>query len=47
VKWEQSSTDVNDHDFRSAAKGIGIPYGIYDTQESRFPSAISRNFRSG
>src|SRR5260370_41051298 len=35
VKWEQSSTDVNDHDFRSAAKGIGIPYGIYDTQANR------------
>jgi hypothetical protein len=30
VKWEQSSTDVNDHDFRSASQGIGIPYGIYD-----------------
>jgi hypothetical protein len=35
VKWEQSSTQVNDHDFRSAAKGIGIPYGIYDTQANR------------
>ena len=35
VKWEQSSADVNDHDFRSAAKGIGIPYGIYDTQANR------------
>ena len=35
VKWEQSSTTVNDHDFRSSAKGIGIPYGIYDTQANR------------
>jgi hypothetical protein len=35
VKWEQSSTDVHDHDFRSTAKGIGIPYGIYDTQANR------------
>ena len=35
VKWEQSSTAVNDHDFRSAAKGIGIPYGIYDTHANR------------
>ena len=26
---------VNDHDFRSAAKGIAIPYGIYDTQANR------------
>jgi len=35
VKWEQSSTAVNDHDFRSAAQGIGIPYGIYDAQANR------------
>src|SRR5450755_564467 len=35
VKWEQTSTAVNDHDFRSAAQGIGIPYGIYDTQANR------------
>ena len=35
VKWEPSTTDVNDHDFRSTAKGIGIPYGIYDTQANR------------
>jgi hypothetical protein len=26
---------VNDHDFRTNAKGIGIPYGIYDTQANR------------
>ena len=35
VKWAQSYTEVNDHDFRSAAQGIGIPYGIYDTQANR------------
>jgi hypothetical protein len=35
VKGEQSSTPVNDHDFRTNAKGIGIPYGIYDTQANR------------
>jgi hypothetical protein len=35
VKWERASTAVNDHDFRSAAKGIAIPYGIYDTQANR------------
>jgi Rhodopirellula transposase DDE domain len=35
AKWEPSSTEVNDHDFRSAAKGIGIPYGVYDTQANR------------
>ena len=35
VKWEQSSTAVNDHDFRSDATGIGIPYGIFDDQANR------------
>ena len=35
VKWEQSSTDVNDHDFRSDASGIGIPFGIYDNQANQ------------
>jgi Rhodopirellula transposase DDE domain len=35
VKWERTCTAVNDHDFRSSAKGIGIPYGIYDTQANR------------
>ncbi len=35
VKWERSSTEVNDHDFRSDATGVGIPYGIYDDQANR------------
>jgi len=35
AKWERTSTKVNDHDFRSAATGIAIPYGIYDTQANR------------
>jgi hypothetical protein len=29
-RWDASSWPVNDHDFRSTARGIGIPYGIYD-----------------
>lgn len=28
--WAQEPTLVNDHDFRSDAKGIALPYGIYD-----------------
>ena len=28
--WEQEELLVNDHDFRSQAKGIAIPYGIYE-----------------
>jgi hypothetical protein len=35
VKWERDSTPVNDHDFRSLAAGIAIPYGIYDPQANR------------
>lgn len=27
ANWEQTATAVNDHDFRSAAKGIAIPFG--------------------
>ena len=30
--WQQKAVEVNDHDYRSLASGIGIPYGIYDTQ---------------
>ena len=28
--WGQQATPVNDHDFRSQADGIALPYGIYD-----------------
>jgi len=30
VVWSKSPLLVNDHDFRSTAKGMAIPYGIYD-----------------
>ena len=30
--WQREAIAVNDHDFRSMADGIAIPYGIYDTQ---------------
>ncbi len=33
--WARESNAVNDHDFRSMAKGIAIPYGIYDLQANR------------
>ena len=32
--WEQEAVEVNDHDYRSLASGVGIPYGIYDMQEN-------------
>jgi len=33
--WRQQAHRVNDHDFRSAAKGVAVPYGIYDIEANR------------
>ena len=33
--WDREPRLVNDHDFRSGALGIAIPYGLYDVQENR------------
>ncbi len=33
--WSQAPLLVQDHDFRSQAKGLAIPYGIYDLQANR------------
>ena len=33
--WAQKSDAVNDHDFRSMADGVAIPYGNYDLQSNR------------
>ena len=30
AKWDRSPELVNDHDFRSDAHGLAVPYGIYD-----------------
>lgn len=35
ANWQRVPVLVNDHDFRSDAKGIAIPYGIYDVQANR------------
>jgi len=35
VSWQKEPYRVNDHDFRSDAKGMAIPYGIFDTQTNR------------
>lgn len=32
VSWERKPYLVKDHDFRSDAEGMAVPYGIYDTQ---------------
>jgi len=33
--WSRQAIPVQDHDFRSQAKGLAIPYGIYDLQANR------------
>jgi len=33
-QWSREAIEVLDHDFPSDAKGVGIPYGIYDTQRN-------------
>ena len=35
AKWDRQPILVKDHDFRSEADGMAIPYGIYDTQANR------------
>ena len=35
AKWDREPLLVKDHDFRSEADGLAIPYGIYDTQANR------------
>jgi len=34
-RWEREPRRVFDHDFRTDAIGVAIPYGIYDVQENR------------
>src|SRR6266581_5077280 len=33
--WSREALPVNDHDFRSQAKGIAIPRGLFDSQANR------------
>ncbi len=35
ASWQAEPVLVNDHDFRSQAIGIAIPYGLYDLQANR------------
>jgi hypothetical protein len=35
VKWDRTPVRVHDHDFRSDAIGVAIPYGIYDLLANR------------
>lgn len=33
--WGRQPVDVNDHDFRSQAEGIAVPYGVYEVLLNR------------
>lgn len=35
TSWRRTPELVNDHDFRSEAEGIAIPYGVYDVRANR------------
>jgi len=35
ARWAREARPVYDHDFRSDARGIGIPYGLYDPVANR------------
>ena len=45
--WAQKSDAVNDHDFRSMADGVAIPYGIYDLQSNRGTVYVGTSYCSG
>ena len=44
--WARPSDAVNDHDFRSMAKGVAIPSGIYDLQCNRETRSLRRRANS-
>jgi len=44
TKWDREPVLVNDHDFRSNADGIAVPYGIYDVQSNRGTLFVSKSY---
>lgn len=44
--WTREPVRVNDHDFRSYAVGIAIPYGVYDTQDNSASVIIGTSFET-
>jgi len=42
--WESEPVLVNDHDFRSQAIGIAIPYGVYDIRANRGTVFVGTTF---
>jgi hypothetical protein len=44
AKWDPEPVKVNDHDFRSQADGIAVPYGVYDLQANRGTLFVGTSF---
>ena len=44
VKWDREPVLVNDHDFRSNADGLAVPYGVYDVQANRGTLFVSTSY---
>ena len=44
--WERQPTPVNDHDFRSQAEGIAVPYGIYELLLNRGHVFVGTTFET-
>lgn len=42
--WAQQPVHVNDHDFRSEAIGMAIPYGVYDVQDNSGAVFVGNSF---
>ena len=46
AKWDHTPILVKDHDFRSEAKALVTPYGIYDTKANRGSVFLGTNHDS-
>lgn len=42
--WNREPVFVNDHDFRTEAKGVAVPYGIYDVSANRGTVFVGTSF---
>ena len=44
--WQRQSIPVNDHDFRSQAQGIAVPYGVYEPLLNRGHVFVGTSFET-
>jgi hypothetical protein len=44
--WQRQSIPVNDHDFRSQAEGIAVPYGVYELLLNRGHVFVGTSFET-